>query len=171
MSIFANAGIPVPITNFTNQEELISYPNVAKPRLGSHGKGIYVVNSKEEFPRNPENYLFQEVLPNNSDYRIIVLKNKVIGTISRKAINGNFVSNVSAGGIAKNFETTNKMKKLAIKLAKICKLDFCGIDLMKDSDGELKVLEVNRNLEFNGFEKASNILIPTIIEKFILNSK
>ena len=165
-SIFANAGIPIPKTIFTSQNN-ISYPIVAKPRFGSHGKGVYLVNSAAEFPAEPEEYLFQELLPNNVDYRVIVLNDKVVGVISRKAADGNFVSNVSAGGVASKVEVSSEMEDISLKLAKLCKLDFCGIDLMKDGSGELKVLEVNRHPEFNGFEQATGILVPPLIEEFI----
>ena len=45
--------------------------------------------------------------------------------------------------------------------AKIFKLDYCGIDLMKNEDGDWIVLEVNRACQFEGFEKSTGINVAS----------
>ncbi len=167
MAFFAAHSLPIPATSYTSSANTLQYPCVAKPRHGSHGKGIHVVSSEEQFPDNPTDFLFQEVLPDRQDYRVIVLNGKPLGAILRQASGDMFVSNVSAGGTATAVNIDPDMEKLALQVAHLCKLDFCGIDLMKDADGQYRILEVNRNPEFNGFEKATGSIIPPFIEQVL----
>ena len=95
------------------------------------------------------------------DLRVIVFKGSVLGIMKRTPRDGQFLSNSSQGGKV----TKLKIKKeeriiignIAIKTARHFKLDYVGVDIMKDNQGNWIVLEVNRACQFQGFEKAIGI--------------
>ncbi len=54
------------------------------------------------------------------------------------------------------------MKELAIKVAEILKLDYCGIDVLFGKNGPV-ICEVNSNAFFYAFENATKI---NVAEKY-----
>ncbi len=165
VEIFKKNSFLVPDTMFGIIEKF-QLPLIAKPIFGSQGKGIYLVSSKEKLSMN-SNELYQELLPNKQDYRVIVLGKKVLGVMLRKANAISIVSNISAGGIGTKYDYDPKLQEVSLRLAQLCKLDFCGIDLMKDVNGNYSVLEVNRNPAFQGFQKATGVEVAVEIEKYL----
>lgn len=165
IEIFKKNGFVVPDTMFGTIENP-RYPLIAKPIFGSQGKGIYLVSSNEQLSIN-SNELYQELLPNKEDYRVIVLGKKVLGVMLRKANDSSIVSNISAGGIGTKYNYDSQLEEISLRLAQLCKLDFCGIDLMKDADGNYAVLEVNRNPGIQGFQKATGVEVAAKIGKYL----
>jgi len=170
MNLYSMNGIPIPKTNFgkINYQNL---PMIAKPLVGTHGNGIELINDSEKVELHNNNFmkthLFQELLPDRQDYRVIVIGGIAIGALLRKANGDQIISNISAGGEALLAELDSDMKKIAENVANLTKLDFCGVDLMKDKLGNYKVLEVNRNPEFAGFELATGINVSKKLEEFL----
>ncbi len=165
IEIFKSNGFLVPDTMFGIIEKP-QFPLIAKPIFGSQGKGIYLVSSNEQLSIN-SNELYQELLPNKEDYRVIVLGKKVLGVMLRKANDSSIVSNISAGGIGTKYNYDSQLEEISLRLAQLCKLDFCGIDLMKDADGNYAVLEVNRNPGIQGFQNATGVEVAVEIGKYL----
>ena len=141
------------------------FPIIVKHEMGYQGKSVVKLNNEVELKsflnkiKNKDlgRMLWQKCLPNKWDLRVIVIKGKVIGTIKRSAVGNEFRSNFSLGGEVENWELLKNDKKIAQKVAKVCGLDYCGVDIMKDQIGNSFVLEVNRQCQFKGFEKATGI--------------
>lgn len=81
----------------------ISWPVVAKPRFGSRGRGIHLIQRGDEIPEG--DYLFQEYIAasHGRDFRIFFAAGTVIAAVERRATpdsNGNtpLVSNACTGG-------------------------------------------------------------------------
>ena len=59
-------------------------------------------------------------------------------------------------------------RELAEKVARVCGLDYCGVDIMKDEKGNNYILEVNRQCQFQGFEKSTGINVAKkVVEMFL----
>jgi glutathione synthase/RimK-type ligase-like ATP-grasp enzyme len=57
---------------------------------------------------------------------------------------------------------------LAEKVARVCGLDYGGVDIMKDENDNSYILEVNRQCQFQGFEKATGINVAkSVVEMFL----
>jgi len=57
---------------------------------------------------------------------------------------------------------------LAEKVAKVCGLDYCGVDIMKDENSKSYILEVNRQCQFMGFEKSTGVNVARkVVEMFL----
>lgn len=140
-------------------------PLVEKPLMGSHGNGVVLC---EKFAATADaKKMYQEILPNRQDLRILVLGGHCLGAMRRRAKAGNFVSNYSAGGQVEPFALNTELRKLALRISRCFHFDFCGIDLMEDAEGRWRVLEVNRSPGFVGFMQATGIDVPAALMNYI----
>lgn len=177
-----------------------NYPVIAKHEKGYQGKSVRKFDSWEEEKKwvkkiNEKNlgmFLWQKCLPTRWDLRIIVLGGSAIGAMKRTAVGDEFRSNYSLGGVVEKWELSDSDKKLAEKVASVCGLDYCGVDIMKgpkdqtplsfeklwtspldrgdynEKDFVSYVLEVNRQCQFQGFEKATGINVAKMVVEMFL---
>lgn len=154
----------------------LSFPLIVKKSLSSMGAGVFRVQNLEELDNKIKQYgagnlLIQEYIPINEDYRVMILGGKSVGLIRRKLVPGSYLTNISAGGKAKAMILTREFSDLGEKVSRVCNLDHCGVDLIRDKRGELRVLEVNRHPQFKGFEKATGINVAGKIVEYLIQGK
>lgn len=166
---------------FGNSDEMLKrvrdFPVVVKSFGGSHGRRVFEVKNQAELEEiakaaGVSEHLIQPVLPEGEDVRVIVVGNRVIGAMKRKARSGMFVSNYSAGGRIEKYdlEKDRFAGEAAIAAAAACCLEFGGIDLMKDRGGRWRVLEVNRACQFKGFEKATGVNVAKAVISHLMTT-
>jgi len=168
--VYVTNDIPVVTTRvFYSKEQLLAssfeFPLVCKYTKGFQGKSVVKINSRaklEEYvdkkgEKNLGMYLWQTYLPTRWDLRVIVIGGKAIGAMKRSAVGDEFRSNFSLGGDVDSWKMSEEEKVLAEKTADVCGLDYCGVDIMKDKNGNNYILEVNRACQYKGFEKATGI--------------
>lgn len=164
------------------------YPIIAKHEKGYQGKSVKKFDNWKQVERflgriNEKNlgmFLWQKCLPTRWDLRVIVLDGKAIGAMKRSAVGDEFRSNFSLGGAVEPWNLSPEDRKLAENVAKVCGLDYCGVDIMKGPNpsvpwtspldrGEYSyVLEVNRQCQFQGFEKATGINVAKLVVEMFL---
>ncbi len=187
----ANHGIKMPKTisaplnyskNFddkflNNVEKELSFPLVAKRNYGSLGKGVFLLENKDqliEFEKKyqSEPHLYQEFIESSFgfDYRLILIGGKFVAGMKRLNENGDFRSNIAVGGKGVLIDVPDSYISLAEKAARILKLDYCGIDLLKGKDDEPILCEVNSNAFLKGIEETTNINIAYQYAKHIVES-
>ena len=168
--VYVTNGIPVVATRvFYTKEQMEStafeFPVVCKHAGGFQGKSVIKIDSRKKLERfverkNEKNlgmYLWQDYLTTRWDLRVIVVDGKVVGAMKRSAVGDEFRSNFSLGGEVEEWSISEAEKALAQKTAKVCGLNYCGVDIMKDEQGNNYILEVNRACQYKGFEKATGI--------------
>jgi len=180
-AVLVQNGLPViPSTNFGYFDQALTkewtWPVIAKAIVGSHGSGVKKVLHERDMrfylsAFYPWRTLFQPFLTTATDYRILVLGNKVLGAMKRSAQPGKYLTNVSAGGTFEQVAVTAEMKKLAVKAAKAFKAEYCGVDLMYDDAGKPYVLEVNDGAQFEGFEKCTGINVAESVIDYVAAKK
>ncbi|MCK4883598.1 MAG: RimK family alpha-L-glutamate ligase [Candidatus Diapherotrites archaeon] len=160
LECLAKQGVPVPRTVLTfnkkftkNALQRFDFPLVLKVVDGSGGLGVFflenelsadsVINSMDSVHKE---LLVEEFLPNNGeDIRLLVVGDKVITSMKRKATkSGEFRSNLAAGGVGKKFEPSDELKQIAVDSARAINAKICGVDVI-ESEGKYKVIEVNIN--------------------------
>ncbi len=159
----AVAGLPVIPSFFCwyerikdNQKHIIErfgLPLVAKS-LGSHrGKGVFLLKNEGDFDLlnkdgGKSQFLFQKYLPNDEEYRLLVLKDRV--SVAEKKIRtdpNEFRSNVALGAREEFIEVDKvpgTMKEVAVRAAQTLKVETAGVDILVDNAGSTWLLEVNR---------------------------
>jgi RimK family alpha-L-glutamate ligase len=178
--VFSRKGLPFVETNLYGENERleknITYPSVVKVFFGSQGKRVFKVENHQQLEEILNTYaagnlIVEPVLPEGEDVRVIVLGGKAVGAMKRIAQPGKFLTNFSQGGSVENFPLDEKAKELAEKAAEAFFLEYVGVDLMKDSQGNWRILEVNRACQFEGFEKATGINIAHEVVKYLISKK
>jgi len=187
--VFLEAGIPVvPTRIFYTKSQITSnksqttnffglgWPVIAKHEKGYQGKSVRKFEKQKELEefvykiqeKNVGMFLWQKYLPMKWDLRVIVLGGEAIGAMKRTARGSEFRSNFSLGGMVEKWELSEEEKVLAERVAKVCGLDYGGVDIMKDTEGNNYILEVNRQCQFQGFEKATGINVARkVVEMFM----
>jgi ribosomal protein S6--L-glutamate ligase len=125
------------------------YPFVMKLISGFAGKGVVLINSKEQMESILDAiHLFEEFIctqkfikGKDSDVRCYVVGDYVIA-IKRKSKKGDWRANVSRGGSAMPINPTPEMLEIAKNSAKILGMDICAVDLMEQKN-KWVVIEVN----------------------------
>lgn len=186
--VFLENDIPVvPTKIFYTKEQVLNsnigeefgWPIIAKHEKGYQGKSVRKLENFKELRRfvkriNEKNvgmFLWQKCLPTRWDLRIIVLDGKAIGAMKRSAVGEEFRSNFSLGGNVEPWDLSDTDREIAEKVAKICGLDYCGVDIMKDNENNSYVLEVNRQCQFQGFEKSTGINVAKLVVEMFLKRK
>jgi len=175
--------IAMPTTAFGrspgNTKDLINIVNgaplVIKLLQGSQGESVVLAETNkaaqaviQAFRVLDANFIVQEFEKESAgrDVRALVLGNKVIAAMERRAEDGDFRSNIHQGGKGYNVKLTPDEKKMAIKAAKILGLKFAGIDLLRTKEGP-KILEVNSSPGLEGIEGLTNKDIAGMLIDFI----
>ena len=166
--LFSKNGIKIPITGFAKSpletKDLIDMvggsPLIVKLLESAQGRGVVSAETNKAaesvinaFKSLQANILVQEFIKEaeGKDIRCFVVDGKVVASIMREAKKGEFRSNIHQGGLAKKVRVTPEEKKLAVKAAKIFKLDVAGVDIIRSNKGPL-LLEVNSSPGLEGIE-------------------
>ncbi|PQA59420.1 ATP-grasp domain-containing protein [Siphonobacter curvatus] len=127
-------------------------PAIAKLLSGSQGTGVMILNdavqtntSLESFYKEEIDLLLQGYIEANAtDIRAIVVGDEVVVAMERSG-KKDFRANISQGGSGRKVELSESDKQICIQAAKACRLEFAGVDIMKDANGTSYVIEVNGN--------------------------
>ena len=150
------------------------FPTITKPINGKQGREILQHSSLESILDAVNNseipLIIQPMIPNDGDYRVWILKGKVIGVIKRSPnAEGEFRSNISLGGTAQVASLPDDVLDMAIKSAQILDLDMAGVDIIQDTvTQKYYVMEVNAAPQFTGFMATTGINLFEIITKYII---
>jgi RimK family alpha-L-glutamate ligase len=146
-------------------DKKLNFPFIAKHDLGSKGENVYLVKNKTEGKqlKDIKKFVFQNFITNDGDYRVFVIGGVPVGIMKRIAKKGSHLNNYSQGGSVQYITNTNIQNKLfsyAAKIAQICDLNICGVDIIRDSKtNKYYFLEVNSVPQWEGFAKTTKINI------------
>ncbi len=183
LQILARAGIGLPVTGFANAPgdttDLIRLvggaPLVVKLLEGTQGKGVVLAETQkaaesliEAFRSTKANFLVQEFIKEagGSDIRCLVIGDKVVAAMQRKAKEGEFRSNLHRGGTANLIRITPEERSTATRAAKRMGLNVAGVDLLRSNHGPV-VLEVNSSPGLEGIEQATGKDVAGMMVEFI----
>ncbi|MDE5722258.1 MAG: RimK family alpha-L-glutamate ligase [Clostridia bacterium] len=170
---YADASLSV---EFLNRVEKLGYPLIAKTCYGSLGSGVFLINDHTELEAFEKSnklaaHFYQKFIGcGGEDIRVIVIGGKVICAMRRKN-EKDFRSNIELGGKGEKYEADERLISLCERVSEILKLDYCGIDVLTDSDGTYNVCEVNSNAFFAEAEKVCGVNIAKKYAELIIAFK
>lgn len=181
--ILSRKNLGMPITGFAhstdNTDKLLKMvgntPVVIKLLEGAQGKGVILAETRKaaegviETLRGLDAYfLIQEFIEEagGADIRCFVIGEKVVATMMRKAKDGDFRSNLHAGGVAEKVKITPTERKAAVAAAKAIGLSVAGVDIIRSNRGPL-ILEVNSSPGLEGIEGTSGKDIASLMIEYI----
>ena len=157
--VLAKAGVGIPKTVFAREsasfDDIVSLaggtPLIIKVARGTHGNGVVLAETPkaakavmQAFYVEGVNFLVQEFVKESAgtDIRALVVGGRVVASVKRQSLDGDFRSNTHQGGEGVAVKLTDEERKTALKAAKAMGLAICGVDMMRSERGPL-VLEVN----------------------------
>ncbi len=186
LQIMSHEGIKVPKTVVLERLEYIDnavkrvggYPVILKTPAGSLGKGVVIVESKRSMLSALDMILTQDhwkilliqeyvAEAEGKDVRVFVVDGKVVAAMERSAAEGDFRSNLHAGGEGIVAELTEEEEKMSLDAAKALKLDLAGVDLLRTKSGPV-VMEVNANPGLEGITKVTGVDVAGAIVDFAI---
>jgi ribosomal protein S6--L-glutamate ligase len=186
MQILASHNIDIPNTGISAGDtcggtvfsHISTDKAVIKLLSSTQGLGVILANSKmqgqsilEGFHQAGQDVLIQEFIADakGADIRAFIVDGKIVGSMIRQAIPGEFRSNIHRGASSHVVQLTPKEKQIALKATKILGLDIAGVDILRSSRGPL-ILEVNASPGLEGIEGTTRVDIAGKIIEFIERS-
>lgn len=159
MLVLAMNGVSVPLTVYCGSGQLvhgfekIDFPAVLKAVDGKKGRSNYLIDSRSQYDElcrdSDAGMLLQQFIPNDRDYRVLVLNyENVVVTERKRKNNSTHLNNVSTGGdelLIEDYSGIEDMIELSIRAARILDIEVAGVDVVVDKNtGMPYVMEVNR---------------------------
>ena len=183
LQIMNRKNVAIPKTVFSiNPDNIVEQidmlggaPVIIKLQEGTQGLGVILADSEKSaksiidtFYNMDASILLQEFVKesNGEDIRIIVSGNRIVASMKRIGVEGDFRSNIHRGGTGEVVNLTSREVKTAIKAAKYLGLPVCGVDLIRSKRGSL-LIEVNSTPGLQGIEAYTKINVAIEIIKYL----
>ena len=188
----ADYGVKQPVTHLINDpdnseqafENLnTQYPIILKTLRGSKGVGVLFVESAKALDSivqlihkqdEDADLLLQEYIKTDYDARVLVLGGKVLSTMKRPVIEGDFRSNVSQGSKPQKLELTELEIEESLKAAKAVNGLWTAVDFIPSKNRTKEppfIIEVNSSPGTEGMEEATGRNISKEILEFFADKK
>ena len=182
--ILSANNIPIPTTIYVRNSDDVEQavekagglPVVIKVSQGTQGRGVFLRHTMKEAKALVEALLVtgQVVLvqqyvqeSHGTDIRVLVVGDKVVAAMRRRARGREFRSNYHLNGTVENVDLPEDFAKIAVKASKTLGLKVAGVDLLEGNEGPL-VLEINSSPGLEGIERASKVNVAREIIEFII---
>jgi ribosomal protein S6--L-glutamate ligase len=159
------------------------FPIIMKTLRGSKGVGVLFVESEKSLDSivqlinkqdEDTDLLLQEYIKNDYDVRVLVLGGKVLATMKRPVIEGDFRSNVSLGSKPEKIKLTELEIEASLLAAKAVNGLWTAVDFIPSKNREKEppfVIEVNSSPGTEGIEEATGQNISKEIIEFFADKK
>ena len=182
LQLLAGAGIPVPRTSlcFSVHEARAlalrekTFPVVVKLLESTHGVGVALAASLNQLTRTVEGFLtlqdrilIQEYIQESKgrDVRALVVGDRVVAAMERKATAGEFRANMHRGATARPIDLNAEDRDLCIRAARALGVEVAGVDLIPSHRGYL-LMEVNASPGLEGIETTTGVDVAGAIIEY-----
>lgn len=176
--ILSSNNIPTPYSLFSSDLHLINNKVhelldsgrelVVKPIFGSQGKGVQLISNKSDFI----DYSFmhgvvyvQEYIDAGHevgvDYRVFVVGDHIIASMQRTG--ETWITNVAQGGKVEAIKLEAEVETMALDAVRVTGLNYSGVDLIRDKQGQFWVTEVNSVPAWKGLQQTTDVNLSEII--------
>jgi [lysine-biosynthesis-protein LysW]--L-2-aminoadipate ligase len=158
--------------------ETIGYPCVLKPVVGSWGRLLARVDSREmaeaviehkaSLGVNHQVFYIQEYVDKpGRDIRAFVVGDEPICAIYRSS--ENWITNTARGGVASNCPLTRELRDICQRTAQALGGGLLAIDVFETADG-FTVNEVNHTMEFRNSIATTGVNIPARMVDYVIET-
>lgn len=171
LQLLLRHGLQIPTSGFADSpietEELIDMVNgaplIVKLLEGPQGRGVVLAETRKAgeslinaFKSLQANLLVQEFIKEaeGKDLRLFVVDGKVVASMQRHALAGDFRANLHRNLNVSAVKITTEEKRLAIKAARVLGLKVAGVDIIRSNRGPL-LLEVNSSPRIDDIEEVT----------------
>jgi tetrahydromethanopterin:alpha-L-glutamate ligase len=141
---------------------------VIKPLFGSQGQGVRLVE-KDKLPLPMDAFVdgvfyLQQFIAAKHDYRVFIVHNQAVAAMKRTG--DTWLHNVAQGGKCENImdkSAEQDVLAIALQAARVLDIAYCGVDVIKDKNGKVFVLEVNSIPAWRGLQSVTQANIAQIL--------
>ncbi|MFC1690627.1 RimK family alpha-L-glutamate ligase [Nanoarchaeota archaeon] len=154
--------------------ERLNYPILMKFPQSTHGKGVMYADSfasansmLDALTVLNQPFIIQEYVDTSgSDLRAIVVGDKVVASMRRKAKEGEVRANIHAGAIGEPVELDGYTKKIAVDAAQALGAEICGVDILEGPKGPV-VIELNLSPGLQGITEITKVNVADKIADYL----
>jgi ribosomal protein S6--L-glutamate ligase len=185
IQILSRHNVRIPATTFARDradvlpaiERVGGAPVVIKLLEGTQGIGVILAPDTkvaeaiiETLQSAKQNVLIQRFIAESRgrDIRALVVGDRVVAAMRRRAQGGEFRSNVHRGGSTEVVELDDEYQRVAVQSAQIMGLRVAGVDMLESDLGPM-VMEVNSSPGLEGIEGATELDIAGAIIDYVAN--
>jgi ribosomal protein S6--L-glutamate ligase len=186
LQLLSRHDIGIPPTAFVRRREDVrsairkvgGAPVILKLLEGTQGMGVILAETAKSAESVldamyslKQNILIQAFIEEaaGTDYRAIVVGQRVVAAMTRQAGEGEFRSNLHRGGSARGVTLDPAFERTAIHAAEVLGLNIAGVDMLPAREGPM-VLEVNSSPGLEGIEKATGIDVAGAMIDFVVEN-
>lgn len=147
---------------------------VIKPLFGSQGQGVRLIEKALPLPGDmfvDGVFYLQQFMPAKHDYRVFIMHNQAVAAMKRTG--ETWLHNVAQGAKCENILDKSAQQdviQIAVQAAQVLDIAYCGVDVIRDVDGKLYVLEVNSIPAWRGLQTVTQANIAQIlVDDFLTN--
>jgi ribosomal protein S6--L-glutamate ligase len=183
LQILSRHDIGLPPTVYTRQADHVpgcidrveGPPVVVKLLEGTQGIGVVLAETAqaassviEAFHGLDQNILIQKFIKEakGSDIRALVVGKRVVAAMKRKAVAGEFRSNLHRGGKATTVRLSAEYRRTALAAARVLGLRVAGVDLIESDEGPM-VMEVNSSPGLEGIQRTTDVDVAAAVIEHI----
>jgi RimK family alpha-L-glutamate ligase len=153
---------------------------LTKPLFGSQGEGIRRIEKMTDLfwlASSHGIYYLQRFVDcgeaGYSDWRVFIINGRVIGTMRRHGVC--WLNNVARGAKCEAVLVDTKMTGLAMAATKALSMDYAGVDIISDSQGNYTVIEVNSIPAWKGLQSVCHVdvaelLVADLVGRYLVNA-
>jgi ribosomal protein S6--L-glutamate ligase len=185
IQILSRHDIGIPATTFVRDradvlaaiERVGGAPVVIKLLEGTQGIGVILAPDTkvaeaviETLQSTKQNVLIQRFIAESKgrDIRALVVGDRVVAAMRRRAQGDEFRSNLHRGGTSEIVTLEEEYERVAVQSAQIMGLRVAGVDMLEGDDGPL-VLEVNSSPGLEGIETATGLDVAGAIVDYMMS--
>jgi len=172
--LLQQAGLPTPKTwvlrdhgqaaAIAEQELADGHFIITKPLFGSQGEGIRRIEKTTDLlwlSGSRGVYYLQRFVhcrgDGFSDHRVFVINGQAVAAMRRR---GKFwLNNVARGARCEAIDLSGELAELAINATRTLAMDYAGVDIIEDREGQLMVIEVNSIPAWKGLQSVCQVPI------------
>ncbi len=176
--LLKNAGLPTPMTwvlrarkdalLIAEQKLKQGQKLISKPLFGSQGEGIRRIEKMTDLlwlTSSNGIYYLQHFIncagAGYSDIRVFVINNQTVAAMRRRG--NSWLNNVARGAYCETIELNKRLTHLAIKATATLKMDYAGVDIIEDKQGNYHIIEVNSIPAWKGLETVCPLSIAQLL--------
>jgi len=185
--LLQHAGLPTPPTwVLRNREQALAIAEaelkqghllISKPLFGSQGEGIRRLEKMTDLlwlAASGGVYYLQRFVHcaghGFSDKRVFVINGQAVAAMRRRG--KSWLNNVAQGASCERIELNAEVADLAIKATAALSMDYAGVDIIQDQNGQYSIIEVNSIPAWKGLESACDVniaqlLVDDLIQRYL----
>ncbi|MDT4331291.1 ATP-grasp domain-containing protein [Methylomonas sp. MS20] len=150
---------------------------ISKPLFGSQGEGIRRIEKSTDLlwlTGSRGIYYLQRFIKCDgdgySDIRVFVVNGRAVAGMRRRGIS--WLNNVARGATCECIELDEALAALAVAATETLRMDYAGVDIIRDAEGCYRVIEVNSVPAWKGLQSVCDIdvaacLAGDLVERYL----